>query len=133
MRLAVAATPQVAFQTLEYLLSGKDPLVKVFTTEDKAIGRGRNLAPSDVAVWASEHGIECIKVGKAVEMAAHLDDIDCVVTVPSEYFFHQRSFQYLHMDLLISTSHFCLHGEVLLQSNERSKMAMSNWESRSSH
>jgi methionyl-tRNA formyltransferase len=39
------------------------------------------LAPSDVAVWASEHGIECIKVGKAVEMAAHLDDIDCVVTV----------------------------------------------------
>jgi len=81
VRLAVAATPQVAFQTLEYLLSGKDPLVKVFTTEDKAIGRGRNLAPSDVAVWASEHGIECIKVGKAVEMAAHLDDIDCVVTV----------------------------------------------------
>ena len=81
MRLAVAATPQVAFPTLEYLLSGKDSLVKVFTTEDKAIGRGRNLTPSDVAVWASEHGIECIKVGKADEMAAHLDDIDCVVTV----------------------------------------------------
>ena len=81
MRLAVAATPEVAIPTLEFLLSGTNPLVRVFTTEDKAVGRGRNLTPSDVAIWADDHGVECIKVGKAVEMAAHLGDIDCVVTV----------------------------------------------------
>lgn len=81
MRLAVAATPQVAIPTLEFLLSGTDPLLKVFTTEDKPVGRGRALTPSDVASWASDHGVECIKIGKASEMSAHLDDIDCVVTV----------------------------------------------------
>lgn len=81
MRLAVAATPQVAIPTLGFLHSGKDSLVRIFTTEDKAIGRGRTLTPSDVAIWANEHGVECVKVGKASEMSDHLDDIDCVVTV----------------------------------------------------
>jgi len=81
VRLAVAATPEVAIPTLEFLLAGNDSLVKVFTTEDKAVGRGRPLTPSHVAMWADEHGVECIKIGKAVEMAAHLDEIDCVVTV----------------------------------------------------
>ena len=81
MRLAVAATPDVAIPTLEFLLSGTNPLLKVFTTEDKPVGRGRILTPSDVAVWADAHAIECIKVGSAAELAAHLDDIDCVVTV----------------------------------------------------
>jgi methionyl-tRNA formyltransferase len=81
VRLAVAATPEVAIPTLEFLIAGNDSLVKVFTTEDKAVGRGRALTPSHVAMWADEHGVECIKIGKAVEMAAHLDEIDCVVTV----------------------------------------------------
>jgi methionyl-tRNA formyltransferase len=81
VRLAVAATPEVAIPTLEFLLSGTNPLLKVFTTEDKPVGRGRTLTPTDVAIWAEDHGIECIKVGNALEMAAHLDEIDCVVTV----------------------------------------------------
>jgi methionyl-tRNA formyltransferase len=81
VRLAVAATPDVAIPTLEFLLSGTNPLLKVFTTEDKPVGRGRTLTPSHVAIWAEDHGIECIKVRNALEMAAHLDDIDCVVTV----------------------------------------------------
>ena len=81
MRLAVAATPHVAIPTLEFLYSDNDSLVRIFTTEDKAIGRGRTLTPSDVAVWANEHGVECIKVSKASEMAGHLADIDCVITV----------------------------------------------------
>ena len=81
MRLAVAATPEVAIPTLEFLLSGTNPLLKVFTTEDKPVGRGRTFTPSHVAIWAEDHGIECIKVGNALEMAAHLDDVDCVVTV----------------------------------------------------
>ena len=81
MRLAVAATPEVAIPTLEFLLSGTNPLRKVFTTEDKPVGRGRTLTPSHVAIWAEDHGIECIKVGNALEMAAHLDEIDCAVTV----------------------------------------------------
>jgi len=81
VRLAVAATPEVAIPTLDFLLSAPNPLVKVFTTEDKAVGRGRSMTSSHVAVWAEDNGIECIKVGNADEIATHLDDVDCVVTV----------------------------------------------------
>lgn len=81
MRLAVAATPEVAIPALDFLLSGTDTLIKVFTTEDKEVGRGRSLTPSAVASWSNDHGIECIKIAKAGDMAAHLADVDCVVTV----------------------------------------------------
>lgn len=81
MRLAVAATPQVAIPTLEYLLTSEHELVKIFTTTDKQVGRGRSLTASEVAQWAEIHGIECIKVARASEMSAHLDDVDCVVTI----------------------------------------------------
>jgi methionyl-tRNA formyltransferase len=81
VRLAVAATPQVAVPTLEYLLTSEHELVKIFTTTDKQVGRGRSFTASEVARWAEVHGIECIKVEKASEMLAHLADVDCVVTV----------------------------------------------------
>ena len=81
MRLAVAATPGVAFPTLEHLLTSEHQLVRIFTTGDKPVGRGRTLTTTEVAQWAHDHGIECVKVDKAIEMAGSLDDIDCVVTI----------------------------------------------------
>ena len=81
MRLAVAATPQVAIPTLEYLIESDHDLVRIFTTADKQVGRGRSLSATEVAQWAEDHGIECIKVEKASEMLAHLDEVDCVVTI----------------------------------------------------
>jgi methionyl-tRNA formyltransferase len=81
VRLAVAATPQVAIPTLEYLIESDHDLVRIFTTADKQVGRGRSLSATEVAQWAEDHGIECIKVEKASEMLAHLDEVDCVVTI----------------------------------------------------
>ena len=81
MRLAVAATPGVAIPTLEHLLTSEHQLVRIFTTGDKPVGRGRSLTSTEVAQWADDHGIECVKVDKAIEMAALLEDIDCVVTI----------------------------------------------------
>lgn len=81
MRLAVAATPGVAIPTLEHLLTSEHQLVRIFTTGDKPVGRGRSLTATQVAQWAHDHGIECVKVDKATEMAAFLADIDCVVTI----------------------------------------------------
>ena len=81
MRLAVAATPHVAIPTLNYLLASQDSLVRIFTTEDKYVGRGQVITPSEVSSWADAHGVECIKVGEAWDMSAYLDDLDCVVTV----------------------------------------------------
>jgi methionyl-tRNA formyltransferase len=81
VRLAVAATPGVAIPTLEHLLTSEHQLVRIFTTGDKPVGRGRSLTSTEVAQWADDHGIECVKVDKAIEMAALLEDIDCVVTI----------------------------------------------------
>ena len=81
MRLAVAATPQVAIPTLEYLVESDHDLVRIFTTADKQVGRGRSLSATEVAQWAEEHGIECIKVERVSDMALHLEDLDCVVTI----------------------------------------------------
>ena len=81
MRLAVAATPGVAIPTLEHLLTSEHQLVRIFTTGDKPVGRGRSLTSTEVAQWADDHGIECVKVDKAIEMAALLEDIDCVATI----------------------------------------------------
>lgn len=81
MRLAVAATPQVAIPTLNALLNSGHQLVRVFTTGDKHVGRGRTLTPSEVSTWAVENEIECIKVDRAIDLIDHLDDLDCVVTI----------------------------------------------------
>lgn len=81
MRLAVAATPGVAIPTLEHLLTSDHQLVRIFTTGDKPVGRGRSLTATEVAQWAHDHKIECVKVDRATEMAASLADIDCVVTI----------------------------------------------------
>jgi methionyl-tRNA formyltransferase len=81
VRLAVAATPGVAIPTLEHLLTSEHQLVRIFTTGDKPVGRGRSLTSTEVAQWADDHGIECVKVDKAIEMAALLEDIDCVATI----------------------------------------------------
>ena len=81
MRLAVAATPQVAIPTLEYLVESDHDLVRIFTTADKQVGRGRSLSATEVAQWAEDHGIECIKVERVSDMALHLEDLDCVVTI----------------------------------------------------
>jgi methionyl-tRNA formyltransferase len=81
VRLAVAATPGVAIPTLEHLLTSEHQLVRIFTTADKPVGRGRSLTATQVAQWAHDHRIECVKVDTATEMATSLTDIDCVVTI----------------------------------------------------
>jgi methionyl-tRNA formyltransferase len=66
---------------LEYLVESDHDLVRIFTTADKQVGRGRSLSATEVAQWAEEHGIECIKVERVSDMALHLEDLDCVVTI----------------------------------------------------
>ncbi len=81
MRIAVAGTSAVAIPTLEALSGSSHQLVKVFTTGDRASGRGRNLMQSDVASWATKKGFEPIKVDTAWQLQPHLTDVDCVVVI----------------------------------------------------
>ena len=81
MRLAVAATPSVAIPTLDALLNSRDEIAFVITQPDRRAGRGRELAPTDVAVWASQHSIKTLKPESPDDLFAELGDIDCVVTI----------------------------------------------------
>lgn len=81
MRLAVAATPEVALPTLEWLLNSEHQLVKVITQPDRPAGRGRNLRESAVAQWANEHQIPVVKIAQADDLPSALTDVDLVVTI----------------------------------------------------
>ena len=81
MRLGVAATPEVAIPTLNWLLDSEHDLALVITQPDKPAGRGRNLKQSEVADWAVEHKIEVIKPEASEDLKEHLENIDCVVTI----------------------------------------------------
>jgi len=81
VRLAVAATPNIAIPTLEWIISSEHSLDLVVTRPDKKSGRGNAVHESDVAIWAKENGIPVVKPGRATELKELLGDIDLVVTL----------------------------------------------------
>ena len=81
MRIAVAASPQAAIPTLEWLVESPHTLVRVFSQPDRASGRGRLLTPTPVSVWAQEREIELVRPENALEMSPHLGDVDLVITI----------------------------------------------------
>jgi methionyl-tRNA formyltransferase len=81
VRLGVAATPEVAIPTLNWLLDSEHDLALVITQPDKPAGRGRNLKQSKVADWAVEQNIMVIKPEASEDLKVHLENIDCVVTI----------------------------------------------------
>ncbi len=81
MLIGVAATPQVAIPSLDYLLSSGHVIAKVITQPDKPAGRGRELSQSPVSIWASRHGIETIKPVLVDELIGQIEDLDIVLTI----------------------------------------------------
>jgi methionyl-tRNA formyltransferase len=107
VRLGVAATPEVAIPTLNWLLDSEHELALVITQPDKPAGRGRNLKQSEVAEWAVDHKIEVIKPETSEDLKVHLENIDCVVTIGYGVLLPQRildipkfGFINLHFSLL---------------------------------
>ncbi len=72
-----AGTPSPAVPSLRAIIDAGHEVVAVVTRPDAPTGRGRRLAPSDVAVVAAEHGIPMLKPGKASdpEFIAQLKDL----------------------------------------------------------
>ena len=81
MRIAVAATPEVALPTLDLLKSSKYQLVRVITRPDRPTGRGRTSQPTVVAQWADENNIDCHKPEDDVQLAHSLHDVDLLITI----------------------------------------------------
>jgi methionyl-tRNA formyltransferase len=81
MRIGVAATPEVAIPTLDWLVASEHELVLVITQPDKPAGRGRTMKQSVVADWAESRDIRVVKPTSSDDLFGVIDDLDCVVTI----------------------------------------------------
>jgi len=68
VRVAVAATPDVAIPTLEWLIESEHQLVCIITQPDRPSGRGLKDKESSVSLWAQEKGITVSKPESSSEM-----------------------------------------------------------------
>jgi len=81
MRLAVAASPEVAIPTIKALLESEHELVRIISQPDRPAGRGKILTPTPVSHWAEANQIELIRPTNKEEIAAAVVDLDCVITI----------------------------------------------------
>ena len=81
MRIAVAATPEVAIPTLDALLASKHDLLCVITRPDAPAGRGRALQSTPVANWAETNKVQLFKPETSQSLGELIKDLDLVVTI----------------------------------------------------
>ena len=81
MKIAVAASPEVAIPTLEYLLASEHDLALVISRPDSQVGRGREFTPTAVSNWAANNKIELYCPDKAADFDDRLAAIDLVITI----------------------------------------------------
>ena len=81
MLLGVAATPDVALPTLDWLLTSHYQLDRVITQPDRPSGRGQKVNTSAVSDWAQRN---CVKVFKPVdnlEIKDAISGLDLLITI----------------------------------------------------
>ena len=81
MRIGVAATPDVAIPTLNWLLQSEHDVCLVITQPDRPAGRGRTLQQSVVADWAEGHQIPVVKPETPQDLVGKIEDLDLVLTI----------------------------------------------------
>jgi methionyl-tRNA formyltransferase len=81
MRLAVAASPEVALPTLTALAESSHQLIRVISQPDKPAGRGKVLTPTPVSQWALSNGYELVRPTTSTELIPFIEDVDCVITI----------------------------------------------------
>lgn len=81
MRIGVAATPDVAIPTLNWLLQSEHEVVLVITQPDRPAGRGRILKQTVVADWANDHQIPVVKPENPKDLIGRIEELDLVLTI----------------------------------------------------
>jgi len=81
VRVAVAATPDVAIPTLEWLIESEHELVCIITQPDRPSGRGLKDKESSVSLWAQQKGITVAKPESSSEMLPIVRGLDLVITI----------------------------------------------------
>lgn len=93
MRIAVAATPEVAIPTLTALLASEHQLVSVITRADAPAGRGRELQASPVSQWAQAGNVLTHKPESASLISELVKDVDLVITIGYGFIIPERVLQ----------------------------------------
>lgn len=81
MRLAVAATPEVAVPTLNWLQTSEHDLVRIISQPDKPSGRGQEVHSSAVSQWARANSKDLVTPWNVPEIDAAIADIDLLITI----------------------------------------------------
>ena len=81
MRIGVAATPDVAIPTLNWLLQSDHDIALIITQPDRPSGRGQILQQTTVAEWAHNHQIPVVKPESSQELVGKVEDLDLVLTI----------------------------------------------------
>ena len=81
MLIGVAATPDVAIPTLDWLLASEHEIALVISRPDRAAGRGREIKASQVSTWAISQAIALIRPNSPHELQGQIDNLDCVLTI----------------------------------------------------
>lgn len=81
MRLAVAATPEVAVPTLNWLETSEHDLVRIICQPDKPSGRGQEVHSSAVSQWAKANSKDLVKPSNVPEIDAAIADVDLLITI----------------------------------------------------
>ena len=107
MRIGVAATPEVAIPTLDWLLHSEHEIQLVITQPDRPAGRGRMLQQSVVADWAKIRHIPVVKPEDPKDLTGKIEDLDLVLTIgygvllpETILFLPKKGFLNLHFSLL---------------------------------
>jgi len=81
VRIGVAATPEVAIPTLNWLLQSEHSIELIITQPDRPAGRGRLLQQSVVADWADANQITVLKPEGSQELLGKIEHLDLVLTI----------------------------------------------------
>lgn len=81
MRIAVAATPEVAIDSLNALQGSEHELAFVITQPDKPAGRGQGLRESAVSAWAKGAGIDCHKPQTRDDFLTLASSVELMITI----------------------------------------------------
>lgn len=81
MRIAVAASPQVAIPTIEALAKSSHELIRVISQPDRPAGRGKVMTATPVSQWALDNNCELLRPATTEEIAMAVEGLDCVVTI----------------------------------------------------
>ena len=81
MRLGVAATPEVALPTLNWIQTSGHTLVRVISQPDKPSGRGQEMNSLPVNQWAKLNSIELVNPTTVGDIDKALLDLDLLITI----------------------------------------------------